>query len=311
MLGQKRSVGVDEHGPVALRKYLGQAMRDQVRAIREGHRAVLEGADPEAVHDLRVALRRLRVWGRMLPRDNGSDGLGPTAEQEHEIGWLWDRLGAVRDLEVQQALVEGLIARKKKIGRAAAEAVMLALARRHRSHKLGLRSTLRSVRVRGLVEGLAGRFDAPAEPMKGKELKAAAEEAVPAVRRRLRRARRLGDSITDGSPPEELHRLRLKAKRLRYAAEVVEDLRPGRLGGLVKAAASLQDLLGQQHDWSVVAGYLGEAKRRARDASDETAAAAVGRLAEAAVAEADRCRARFPARYRRLIRTGRRSLGRG
>jgi CHAD domain-containing protein len=309
MPGRKRSAEQDERGPVALRMYLGQAMRDQARVVRERHRAVLEAVDPEAVHDLRVALRRLRVWGRLLPRAPDQDALRPTDDQERESGWLWDRLGAVRDLEVQQALVEGLVSRKKKrSGGKAAEAINRELARRHRARKLGLMATLRSGRVRDLVEGLADRLDAPPEPVKGRMLTAAAEEAVPAVRRRLKRVRRLGDTITECSPPEQLHRLRLRTKRLRYAAELVEDLQPGRLDGLVDAAARLQDLLGQQHDWIVVAGYLTDAGRRAREAGDESAAEAAGRLAGAAEAEAGKCRAAFPGRYRPLVRAGRRSL---
>jgi CHAD domain-containing protein len=91
-------------------------------------------------------------------------------------------------------------------------------------------------------------------------------------------------------PPSDaqLHRARIRAKRARYAAEAIEPLFGGRARGFAKAAADLQDILGQHQDAVVLEAWLREAARRGRSRLAFTAgvlAAAerrAGRVARAA-----------------------------
>src|SRR5512133_2304092 len=71
---------------------------EQLQAILANDAGTRLGADPEALHDQRVAVRRLRALLRLVRR---LDDAPPELEElRGELEWLGDRLGSVRDLDV-------------------------------------------------------------------------------------------------------------------------------------------------------------------------------------------------------------------
>ena len=104
-------------------------------------------------------------------------------------------------------------------------------------------------RYTALLDDLVAAAQAPAV------LPEAAPPLVAKAWRRLRKAvRRAG-----ATPPDEaLHRIRIRAKRARYAAEAVKPVvgKPAR--AFAKAASNLQDELGEQHDAVVAEAWLRE-----------------------------------------------------
>jgi CHAD domain-containing protein len=81
-----------------------------------------------------------------------------------------------------------------------------------------------------------------------------------AYRKVRKRVRKAGDEPSD----ELLHQIRIRAKRCRYAAEAVAPVAGKPARGLAKAAAGLQDVLGEQHDAVVAEAWLRQGVRGAR-----------------------------------------------
>jgi CHAD domain-containing protein len=78
----------------------------------------------------------------------------------------------------------------------------------------------------------------------------------------------LGEHPSDA----DLHEVRIRAKRVRYAAEAVAPVVGKNARAFAKAAARLQDVLGDLHDAVVAAAWLEEWAKE-RSASEERLAA--------------------------------------
>ncbi len=243
------------------------ALRDYAARLVRNEAIVLEGSDPEGVHQARVACRRyrsaLQTFGPVLEP-------AWTAELRAELGTLATDLGAVRDAEV-------LLMRLR--ASAAARGVEGEATERLLSRLVGERVLARDVLV-SVVEShehgelLDRLLDAASHPAL---LPETAEYPAPVVlmplvggswRKLARRASRLSAPPTD----DELHQLRIAAKKCRYAVLALVPLLgdgPARIGARLGA---LQDALGEQHDAVVAGSWLQEAVQRAAD--PETAFAA-------------------------------------
>jgi CHAD domain-containing protein len=116
--------------------------------------------------------------------------------------------------------------------------------------------------------------------------------------RKLRKSvRALGDDPTD----DALHATRIKGKRARYAAELLEG-KAAR--DLVDAAKGFQDVIGDHQDAIVAEERL----RRLARGSSARAALAVGRLVERQRQRRSQARAAVPAAWARLERASRRAF---
>ncbi len=114
-------------------------------------------------------------------------------------------------------------------------------------------------------------------------------EIHAAEHKQLRKAVR---ALDDAPSDEELHAVRIEAKRARYAAELAGD------DNYVKAAKVLQDVLGEHQDAVVAAGQLRDLATRMPDTS-----LAAGRLVEREQARALRGRDDWRSAWKRLAKT--------
>lgn len=232
---------------------------------------------PEALHKERVALRHLRATVRtfgfaMPPRLR--------ATLPDELRWLARELGQVRDLDVQHA---NLTARCRQLDpdlRRHLRPFQRFLRRQRHARRAQLAEAMTSRRYDRLLLALE-RFamSPPPKILRGDAARPIAQTARTAIERALRRLVRTGDAIGAMPKPDELHALRIRAKRLRYVLDAVTPLtgRPGRK--LAAEIARLQDVLGGFHD-AVVASH---AVRAYRDAEGATTSPVVHRvLSEAA-----------------------------
>ncbi len=239
----------------ALRLYLAE----QAEVVRTAGDAVVSGAE-SSVHDLRVAIRRvrsaLRTFAPVLPADE-------TLELDLRLKQAAATLGLVRDMEVLDELLgtqpPGPV-RDRELG-----TVRAALARRQDV----VRAELAQPGHERLVADLA-LYVATLDETHG--------ELRPLARRAARKARKRLAEV--GQDPTALHRVRVAAKRARYAAEVVgKHKRARRFKGVT-------DGLGVHHDCHVAAAQLrsldvtgAEADERDRSLADLDARAEEGRLA--------------------------------
>lgn len=263
-----------------------QAIFASCLAHLEGNRAgVMGGEDIEYVHQMRVAIRRLRSGLRLFRAFVPAEALEPFGD---ELRWLGGVLGNARDWEVlvEETLPprmaefpahEGL---KVLAGQAAARRLEMREAARRATRSSRCRKLLSRLRVWIAAEGW--REHGPAKKL---------DQPVPAQAAKLltrchQALRKRGEGLA-GLPPVERHLARIAAKKLRYATEFFTSLFPGPAAkDYVKALASLQDLLGTLNDAAVtrrLLAELGEGSGAALlgELVDRAAAADQARLADA------------------------------
>ncbi|HLI56254.1 MAG TPA: CYTH and CHAD domain-containing protein [Actinomycetota bacterium] len=262
------------------------------------------GGDPENLHKVRVALRRLRSLLRTF-RPVLDDGW--LAEVEPNLRWIGRMLGAVRDADV---LAAALAAEVGTLGPADAPAGHDLVGRLAAEREEANRSLLAALDSDGYVELLDRLVLASADPplARPRSAEVSAAEVLPAlVARRWKRVRRQVERLGDDPPDEWLHEARKRAKHLRYAAEAAAPVVGSPAAKLAKVAEGLQDVLGEQHDAVVLTGYL-----RAAVAQAEPAQALVaGELVARSVAVAERCRHTWRAAWRKVAKKKRRAWLKG
>jgi len=220
---------------------------------------IKDGDGPEPVHQMRVAVRRLRsaiaVFRRvlacpeLLAANAGLKALGQS-------------LGATRDWDV--FLGETMPAVAKALPDEPRLARLTRAAERHRQERhAALRTVLESAEFRRLgieLAWLAGacswhRLPHPEDAEPTPSLQGF---AAWLLQRRLRKVLNAGEAI-DALDAAGLHALRLRAKRMRYAAEIFAPLYPGKAARrFVDRLATLQDRLGVLNDGATAAGLLRE-----------------------------------------------------
>ncbi len=211
---------------------------------------VIAGEDPEEVHAMRVATRRMRAAWRVF-----GDGFEREATYRYrgELRDIGARLGAVRDLDV---LIEILVAhgeRRSRRQRVGLEPLLAAWRAEREARRIDLLEVLGSERFAEFVRdyeryaetpGLAARAIPPHAPgLVRNRMPAtiwAAYQAVWAFEADLRTA----DLAT-------LHQLRIAAKWLRYTLEFVREPLEPEGSALIRPVVALQDHLGSQHDQHV------------------------------------------------------------
>jgi len=120
------------------------------------------------------------------------------------------------------------------------------------------------------------------------------------VRSRFKKVRRAVRKAGAHPTDDALHRIRVRAKRCRYAAEACESVYGKRARRLARAMANVQDVLGEHHDAVVAGAWLA---KTAHECSP-TEAYAIGMLAQIEHGCAATARAEFRLLWRR-VDTGR------
>jgi CHAD domain-containing protein len=218
-----------------------------------GPRVLAHETDDEAVHDLRVALRRMRTVLEI-----GRDVLGPfhADEVRRALRDVQRATGALRDEEVLLALLASL-------GVEAPDVAAWLEGRRRRERRLrrALVRLLQSGALGGGRQLLSALLAFRIKPSRDKRVQKYARRAVEGARREVDRRR--GARPDD---PEALHRLRIAYKRLRYTVETFADVLPEDVAVLAQGAARMQSRLGDLHDVDVALVCV----RRARALTPES-----------------------------------------
>lgn len=224
-----------------------------------------ENDNADAIHDLRVAIRRLRAALSVLRK------CSPSAELETANAQLRDfqrALGAARewDVLIDQTIASmperpGLVDRMQPL-------VGAAQARRAEAHGRA-RAALKNRKHRALLPRLRSQLGGPSQADTEPAAARSEHEASPAsepfsafaaevLRRRHRKVRKLARNLSD-LDGEGLHALRIGVKKLRYAAQFFEDVWPRRrTRHYLERLADLQQVLGDVHDAFVAIDLAGK-----------------------------------------------------
>jgi len=212
--------------------------------------------DIEGVHQMRVSFRRMRSvlssFQSAVPKD-------VSRHWSAELGWLASQLGMARDLDV--FIDEGLRAIWGKLPLPGQEQ-MLALAEHHRARAYEeVRAMLDGERYARMKKEFPEWFNSAA--WEQAELSDKARKklnlSMTAFSRKLldRLERRVLEAGTDVDKydVQQMHRLRIECKKLRYGAEFFSPITPG-LDAFIGHMKGLQDLLGTMNDVSVMEHLL-------------------------------------------------------
>jgi len=231
-----------------------------VRTVALGHLADAAGArdrlanasDDEALHDFRVALRRLRSWERAFRpytkkdvsrklrrrlRDLARD-TGASRDLEVHLAWLREQRRSVgrRQRPGLTWLLARLTERKEDADAVLARDVDARFARLNRRLGEAMATYRETLRVRD-----NGRVAPPS---------AFAEALAPRIRDAAAVLQAHLDRVTSAADDDECHEARIAAKRLRYLLEPVTRVVPG-ADEAVDRLKTLQDVLGDLHDAQV------------------------------------------------------------
>jgi triphosphatase len=219
--------------------------------------AALTNGDPEGVHQMRLGLRRLRAAMSLFA---GLLHDPQTSAIKAELKWLAGELGPARELEV---LVQRVVAPIKKQGRRwrGMPSLSREIAERRDAALKRAQDAVQSARFRSLTLDLAvwletGHWTNPQDDLvRDRGDLPIAVYATEQLTQRWRRVRKKGRALAelDG---RRRHRLRIHAKKLRYAAEFFSNLFQNRRAvkrrkRFLSSLERLQDGLGDLNDIAV------------------------------------------------------------
>jgi CHAD domain-containing protein len=210
------------------------------------------GGDDEDVHQARVAARRLRSDLRTFRSVVDPAWAQPLRE---ELSWLGERLGRVRDADVLLTRLRAQAAALPPTDQRAATALLARLEGERESARADLIAVFDGDRYVRLLDQLADAAVAPR--LVDDEAGARARRALPAlVRSPWKHLQHAVEALGDDPEDAALHEIRIRAKRLRYAAEAAAPVIGKRATRLAKAAAALQTVLGDLQDAVVADAWL-------------------------------------------------------
>jgi triphosphatase len=227
-----------------------------------GNERAMCAGNAAALHQMRVGLRRLRtalsVFSGFL-LDSQIDTI------KAEIKWMSRVLAPARELDV--FLTEVVLPLRREYRE---EAGLQSLYRSYSAQRAKAyeraRQAANSVRFRALMLELAAWIETGPwtmnqnEPARIARARPIAPFAVEELTRRRKKVKKEGKRLTQLNPAER-HELRIRVKKLRYAAEFFSKLFPGkkrRKRELLASLKKLQDALGDVNDVAVQAGLRGE-----------------------------------------------------
>jgi CHAD domain-containing protein len=267
-------------------------VREQFALLRSHEAGTRAGEDPEELHDMRVATRRLRAALRCF-----HDVLPPSAVTlNQELAWLASGLAAVRDLDVQLQRLQELAAIVPEQEQESLGAIRAVLNADRDQARAALITLLDSERYASLLKVA---FELLGEVVADGPDPTVADAAGEVLTRPFQSLRKAGNRLNRDSPPDEFHALRKRAKRLRYTLEFVANQDSPAARRFLRRLVVLQDLLGEHQDAEVAVAHLRALAERA--AVPPSVLFAMGQLAQRRSVEAVELRAGFERAYRPVV----------
>ena len=232
--------------------------------LQANERGMLEGHDPEYLHQMRVAVRRLRSAAAAFAPFLPEPAVSPARTG---LKWLGASLGPARDWDV--FVTETLPPIAVEFGAHAGLKDFLArCGKLRRRANTRARRAVHSARYRRLMLWLAAwlasrgwltRADPSARaPLEGP----VTEFAASVLEQRYGQVRKKGRKLL-GLSPVELHQLRIAIKKFRYAADFLAGLYEVKAArAVLKRLSRLQDILGAMNDAATVANLVSHGSSR-------------------------------------------------
>lgn len=251
------------------------------------------GKDPEELHQMRVSTRRFRALLRAAQNILVPEWSNPLRS---EMGWLGQALGSVRDYDVllEHLRLEAstLLPEERKIF----ERVLSSLETKRSIARAQLLAALRSERYLKLLNHLE---DAIPHPL---TLQTDNVSLLKLAKKEFNKLRREVQHLSVHPSGQDLHKVRIRTKRARYAGELAQSTM-GKAGlRYLQQTKRVQDVLGDHQDAIIAEAQLRELLPLTRGVK---AAFAMGQVVAKLQARRSQARAAFPREWAKLKKLGR------
>src|SRR5438067_36945 len=257
----------------------------QLRALLVHEPGTRSGADPEDLHQMRVAVRRVRSVLKL-------SGTAATEHVRAELKWLGAALGEVRDYDVLIGHLRTTVDSFAEEDQAAGNRLIDVFAAERLKAKRRLNRVLNTQRYDSLLRATA-ELSREAEILPHSDGTPLAP--ADALRKPYRKLTKAVAALPEDPPDDDLHALRIHGKRLRYAAEMAtgaaKKKRAAQLKALVKATRRLQDVLGSHQDAVVAADRV---RALAAASAEPPVGFIAGRIVERELGRRNQARADWP-----------------
>ena len=211
---------------------------------------ILDDLDSEFLHDFRVAVRRTRSALALI-----KDVIDPevTARFKEDFRYLGQITGPVRDLDVYLLCEENYKSRLPGYLLEGLHSFFNDLKSQRRVEQKKLIRALNAPRAQAILDDWQQFLESEDENNQAKHSQTPVEQlAKTIITKRFKRVLQDGSAITDQSPDEALHKLRIQGKKLRYVLEFFSSLFPEQeMKKLIRQLKILQNNLGDFNDLSV------------------------------------------------------------
>ncbi len=228
----------------------------QIRRMRSHEAGSRTGADIESVHQMRVAIRRMRSLFKLIGAHYRPK---TTARFERGLRQTARALGAIRDLDVLILDLQHYQETLPPDDQAVLAQVVSMLDARRGACRLRLNQLLDSKRYARFIRGFqrfAKRPGKGARRLKRSEAPHQLRHVLPLLlHERLARVRAY-DTVLPASDDAILHALRVEYKQLRYALEFFQPILGRSAGYFLKQVKEMQEILGRINDIAVFTGYV-------------------------------------------------------
>jgi CHAD domain-containing protein len=221
-------------------------LREQLAALHAAEPGTRSGRDPEELHRMRTAARRMRA---ILGAVRDMFDARWVAHLRKELDWLTALLAAPRDLDVLHQYLSTEVRPLRAGRRAAGRRLLERLDAQRGRARARLLTGLDSPRYRRLQSRLKDAVRRP--PVVTEDL------SLPDVAARaFKKLRKAVGALPKDPSDTELHDVRIRVKRARYAAELAEPARGRPAKRFIKRAREIQDALGEHQDATVAEEHL-------------------------------------------------------
>lgn len=290
---QRQPVSPDDTMAEAGRKIL-LAQFVEMLSHEAGSRA---GEDPEEVHDMRVATRRMRSTLALLENYYKAKSIRGYALELRKIARA---LGGVRDLDVLIEDVNRYQASLEEEERAAVQPILDVL----HAERAAARKTMLRVLDKGDYRRFVTDFatfltksGAGAKPLDNEDVQPSkVRHILPTILYSHLGQVRAYDAVLDDADEMALHALRIEFKRLRYAVSLFSDVLGTQVKDFIEELKVVQDHLGRIQDIATAHAALGQIA----DDLDGASGKAIQRYLDALAEESDTLRAGVHEIWRRF-----------
>ncbi len=246
---------------------IAQKLWHNVRVNEEG---IIRDWDIQFLHQYRVALRRMRALFSQMKKSLGKEESQWFKKQLAELARPTNQL---RDLDVYLKSEAAYLALIPENFHEGLQRLFKDLARERQQEQKKLAAELKSPEYRSKISLFESHLAlCPKTPTK-KGHKPVLKIAARQIISRYNAIAMDALEITDTSPDEQVHEVRLGCKKLRYLLEFFADLFPKKqIRPLIKALKKLQDNLGAFNDLSVQRERLEQYLQHNKVAPDTQAA---------------------------------------